>query len=277
MLVYCLLLWFTGLIFFAMSVAKALAGDHMDHEPEWFNLFRLLYYFLLVSIYYGLKWMLKRLARKIDTAIIVANFSFEVITEIFSSSVYWCNFRMFCLRYKIYSVDDNHDMWSMIASYLIFGFIATIHIGATLFHEYFRMSAGYFNLDWRSMGNEKKSNITQWKVRGAIDTSIRFIIVIYSFVYISILFLLMFLPPEIKPNLKFQDYQSEAFILNAIIFVIEIIIFGFVIFKPGFAGKISDQQQINMAEPLMRMYNANRDLIYCLFCSLLVMASSLIF
>ncbi len=69
-------------------------------DPKNYDEIRVILYALLLLIYYGFKWCLKRCARKIDTAILYQNFSFEIITEILMSAFYWCNFRMFTIRYK---------------------------------------------------------------------------------------------------------------------------------------------------------------------------------
>ena len=281
---YCFALIWATFFFFLLSIFTAAIKEGLDEI--WFSIGRVPIYFGLLFVYYIFKWILKRRARRIDAHIIVANFSFEILTEILMSSLYWCNFRMLCLRHKIYyeSNTDHWDDYEMIVSYVASICLVIAHIGFEVFQDYFRMTAGYFNCKCAcpcpcSNDDEerKKSNITQWKVRGAIDTSIRFIISVYSFVFIFVLFAVFEITYESGRYPKGRVFQRQALILNLIIFVIEICCFVPIIFKPGFAGKISDQQQINMAEPLMRMYNAKRSLFTWLFCGLVVMASLLVF
>ena len=276
MWIYCLYLFLSLGFFFLLNVCiSEIKRTIRDlHETEW-NRLRIPVYLGLLFVYHISKCSSKRRARRIDTAIIVPVFSFEIITEILISSLYWSNFRMFCLRYRIYE-----DEGSRIASYLLFAIIAFIHLSAEFFQNYVRMTSGWFNLKCthnvcRRTKSSKKSNITQWKVRGAIDTSIRFIIAIYSFIFSMILFSSFAITDAIDSN---KDHQWIATIsLNTAVFIFEMAMFIPVIFIPGCAGKISDQQQINMAEPLMRMYNADQRLFELLFCGSLVMASLLIF
>ena len=256
MLVYCLVFVVVLTVWFLI----------ISVQPKKYDDLRIILFAALIIVYYGGKWILKRMARYIDVAIIVTNFSFEIITEILMSSFYWCNFRMFTLRYQW----DSDSYWS-------FPVIAVIHILSQLFQDCFRMSSAYFNFTGhyanklKKKRNQSKSNITQWKVRGAIDTSIRFIICVYSILFITIRY-----GAESYPTVLTEKNVKYSAILNYSIFIIEMIHFCLIIFKPGCAGKISHQQQINMAEPLMRMYNANKRLFLAVFCASMVMASFLV-
>ena len=233
---------------------------------------RILLYGMIFGVYVFGKWALKRTARSIDRAIIIANFSYEIITEILISSFYWINFRMFLLRFEmgIFKFEDEE-------SYISFGCIAFIHLSHELFQNYIRFTAPYFNCRLTyCCRTKKKSNITQWKVRGAIDTSVRFIISIYSWIFIVISYSSEIFTFAFVKDVKHLRYPEKHTIPNSLIFIVEMLIFLFIIFKPGCAGKISDQQQINMAEPLMRMYNAHHYLFPFLFCASLIMTSLLI-
>ena len=251
----------------AVSASDINQRNQKSNEDLW-NASAVPLYIGLLVIYYAFKYGLKRSARWIDKAIIIPNFSFEIITEILISSLYWSNFRIFCLRYEIY--DDE------AISYGLFALIALIHLFSELFQNYGRMTAAYFNWKCTHRKSDKKSNITQWKVRGAIDTSVRFIIAIYSFLFSMVLFGTFAISDKVSHSDK-SIFRWQAVILNCGVFVFEMAIFLPIIFIPGCAGKISDQQQFNMAEPLMRLYNAKRVLFMCLFCGSLTIASLLTF
>eukprot|EP01084_Bolivina_argentea_P167008 289926_1 len=163
MSVYCLVFILVLLCWFLIITVN----------PNKYGNLRIVLFCGLMCTYSIGKWILKQMAIQIDTAIIIPNFSFEIITEILMSSFYWCNFRMFTLRYHW----DGYSYWS-------FPIIAFIHIFSEIFQDSIRMSFWYFNLTGKYM--KTKSNIIQWKVRGAIDTTIRFIIVIYSIIFVTI-------------------------------------------------------------------------------------------
>ena len=272
MLFYCVALLISLGMFFLVNVGiSELKRNIVDKDKDVWNILRVPLYLGLLAVYHVFKTGLKRLARWVDRAILVPNFSFEIITEMLISSLYWSNFRLFCLRFRIYYDDPGDEA----ISYTLFCAVAIIHLSSELFQNYVRYTAAYFNWKCTHKNSDKKSNVTQWKVRGAIDTSIRFIISIYSFIFSMVLYGTF----TISDNYGHAKnwYQMQAALLNCGIFVIEMIMFVPIIFIPGCAGKISDQQQINMAEPLMRMYNADQTLFNFLFCGSLIMASLLIF
>ena len=231
MFIYCFLLFVALMIFFGLNVAASEINQKNQNNTEdlWDRLALPLYLALLI-IYYGVKYGLKRSARWIDKAIIIPNFSFEIITEILMSSLYWSNFRIFCLRYKIYYDDET-------LSYILFIVIAIIHLCSELFQNYGRMTSAYFNWKCTHRKSHKKSNIVQWKVRGAIDTSVRFIIVIYSFMFSMILYGTFAISDKVSGSDK-SGYQWQAAMLNCGVFVFEMLIFLPIIFIPD-AGKIS--------------------------------------
>lgn len=233
-------------------------------DPGKYQRIRIIFFAALITLYYVGKWFLKKTARYIDTAIIIANFSFELITEILMSSFYWCNFRIFTLRYE----------WNKQSFVPQFFIIALIHIFGEIFQDSIRMSPGWFNWTGKYFTSINKNsntiNIKQWKVRGAIDSCIRFIIAVYSIIFISIRY-----PAQSFPTVDDKNIKNSA-ILNYSVFGIEMIYFGFLIFRPKCAGKVSDGKYLNLAEPLMRIYNANQQLFIGVFCGSMVMASLLV-
>ena len=50
------------------------------------------------------------------------------------------------------------------------------------------MKVGWFNWRYTLRKSSKKSNLKQWKIRGAIDTSMRFMIASYSWLFSTALY-----------------------------------------------------------------------------------------
>ena len=234
---YCLIFIIILLIWFLIISTK----------PDQYQNLRIVFYGATIMVYWIGKALLKRGARAIDTAMLIPNFSFEIVTEILMSSLYWCNFRLFTMRYD-WNPNDINYIWQVSA-------ITVIHLLSEIFQDSIRMNAGYFNCTAKYFDvNAGSININQWKVRGAIDTCIRFIISVYSIIFVTIRYPLQAFPDVTRPKVK------GSLITNYSVFVVEMIYFGFLIFKPKCAGKVQDRTYINLAEPLMRMYNANKKL-----------------
>eukprot|EP00484_Ammonia_sp_Unknown_P030327 CAMPEP_0197034274 /NCGR_PEP_ID=MMETSP1384-20130603/12438_1 /TAXON_ID=29189 /ORGANISM="Ammonia sp." /LENGTH=347 /DNA_ID=CAMNT_0042464181 /DNA_START=376 /DNA_END=1419 /DNA_ORIENTATION=+ len=257
MLGYCALFVVVLLAWFAIATVS----PHFDSP---LLAARPLLYIALLFVYYVGKCYLKRMGREIDRATIIANFSFEVITEILMSTFYWCNFRMFSIRFNKLGK----------LPVLSLAIVAVLHIFCEVFQNSIRMSAPYFNWVGRWRTKNIKSNILQWKVRGAIDAGIRFVIAIYSFCFTTF---------RVLAQCDFKDFEKDikqhfSFFMcfNTAVFAVEMVYFGLILLKPGCAGTISDQQQINMAEPLMRVYSANKPFFLLVFCGSMIIASWLI-
>eukprot|EP01083_Nonionella_stella_P022914 63331_1 len=231
----------------------------LSTDPNKYDDYRYVWYCILFVVYHISKALLKRSARTIDTAIIVANFPFEIVTEIVVSAFYWIQLRLFTVRYQF--VDHHH--------YLTMCIIGFIHLSSEMFSGSIRMSSLYFKRTGKTR-QKKKSTFTQWKVRGAVDTAVRFIISVYSILFVSVCYIIL---------LQKRQWTSvhNSMMFNYSVFTVELVYFALVLFCPGCAGKISQQKQINMAEPLMRIYNANRKLFLGIFCVTLSMSSLFVF
>ena len=196
---------------------------------------------------------------------------YDIYLEIFVSSFYWINMRM----YLVYVTFDSS---------LYFGIFIGQHMLIQIFLNTIRTYNLYFTATPKLecfKVQEKKSNFVQWRVRCAIDTTIKYIIIIYSMIYVIIqyatktYYVLYPINTNINNNDNSYTILNQSISNNFILFGIEFIYFTIIIFIDICGGNISPSNHLNYAEPLMRIYKSNKKVFTIAFVSSLTLISVL--
>ncbi|ETO36016.1 hypothetical protein RFI_01046 [Reticulomyxa filosa] len=122
------------------------------------------------------KFVMKRIGRQIDQRRLLASISLELIFEVFASSFYWLNLRELIVDFNLQSTT-----WIIIV---------IAHTTMMFFDLIVRPSNFWFQCIPRFQSNADKvrqSNWQQWQERCNLDNCVRFVIVIYSFVYVNVM------------------------------------------------------------------------------------------
>eukprot|EP01084_Bolivina_argentea_P005484 10333_1 len=187
-LVYCLVL---TLLYFIIFVINICLSETID------KYFEVIYYILLISTTF-LKYILKKIARKIDFYRTLDEYennntfeiSLELFTEYLISTIYWLNYRGLLIYHQ------------SAISFSMFLYTKSSHILSESWETIVRPSQFYYNVsgfmqNWLiSKAGNKLNNIyddstdSQWRYRLSVDITIHFLVSILSGLFLLITLLI---------------------------------------------------------------------------------------